>query len=158
VGEHPSGVSVFVTDPDAPDALALVEALWNEVEPMYGNTGPCELVPADVAGEGAVFVVAWYKGEPVGCGAVRRLEPGIGEVKRIYVAPQERRQGVAQRILAELEELARDMGYTRLHLETGTLQPEAMRLYERFGYKRVPPFGRYVDDPRTVCYGKQIAG
>jgi ribosomal protein S18 acetylase RimI-like enzyme len=68
-----------------------------------------------------------------------------------------RRRGIARRILAELETLARAMGYTRLQLETGTLQPEAMRLYERNGYERIPPFGHYADDPRTVCYGKQIA-
>ena len=78
-------------------------------------------------------------------------------MKRIYVAPRARRRGVARRILVELETLARGMGYARLHLETGTLQPDAMCLYERSGYERIALFGSYADDPRTVCYGKQIA-
>lgn len=144
-------------DPHEPEAQALVEALWNELGTIYGNTGPCEYQPKDMQTVGAAFVLAWLDGKPVGCGGIRPLMPGIAEVKRMYVVPGVRRMGIARKVLEHLETLAYDMGYMRLHLETGKPQEAAIRLYEQAGYHRIDCFGEYADDPISICFGKQIA-
>jgi len=104
-------------------------------------------------------VVAWVKGEPVGCGAFRPLseeENNVAEIKRMYVEPDMRRRGISRSILIELEKLARDCGYSVVRLETGLRQPNAIRLYETSGYQRIEPFGRYRDDPLSVCFEKSL--
>ncbi len=83
-------------------------------------------------------------------------EDGSAEIKRMYVAPDVRGRRLAAQILSHLEALARDFGYARVVLETGTLQPEAIRLYERSGYQRIPCYGSYADDGYSVCFGKVL--
>ena len=91
----------------------------------------------------------------VGCGAIV-LNAEFGELKRMYVSPRCRGQGVARRILAVLESEARASGSTLLRLETGPFQPEALGLYEACGYERRGPFGKYADDPLSVFMQKQL--
>jgi putative acetyltransferase len=75
----------------------------------------------------------------------------------MYVEPDYRGQGLGLLILQELEMRARRDGYSRARLETGTLQPEAIRLYERAGYHRIDNYGIYVGNPRSVCFEKALA-
>ena len=151
-------VTVALADPAAPESLLLVEHMWRELGQLYGNTGPCEYTPADVGGEGAAFVVARLDGRPIGCGAVRPLEPGVAEVKRMFVEREARRLGVGRRILEELERAAAALGYAALRLETGVKQPAAIALYEGAGYLRVERYGVYADDPLSVCMEKRLGG
>jgi putative acetyltransferase len=72
------------------------------------------------------------------------------------VSPAARRLGVGRRLLAALEERAAAQGLRLLRLETGTRQPEAIRLYESSGYERIPSFGEYAADPFSVCYEKHL--
>jgi GNAT superfamily N-acetyltransferase len=95
-------------------------------------------------------------GHAVGCGALRRLDPATGEIKRMYVAPSARGGGVGARILAELERHARALGLRRLVLETGERQASAVRLYERAGFVRIPCFGEYAAAPLSLCMGKDL--
>jgi GNAT superfamily N-acetyltransferase len=74
----------------------------------------------------------------------------------MYVSPAARGRGFSRVILAHLESLARDLGATRVLLETGPRQPEAMRLYETSGYERVEGFGHYKCEPDSVSYGKTL--
>jgi GNAT superfamily N-acetyltransferase len=113
-------------------------------------------VPSSVDGLGGAFVIAWLDQQPVGCGALRPMETGVAEVKRMYVDPACRGQGVGRAILQKLEALARELGYTRLRLETGIRQPEAIHLYESVGFRRIPCYGQYTDAPLSVCYEKSI--
>ena len=147
-------------DPSEPDCCALVEAHWDEMGQLYGDTGPCEFQPEDVMGDGCLFL-AVYAGDVIaGCGALRpmlREEEGYlpersreAEVKRVYVKPEFRNQGAARLIMEALHAAAADMGYTILSLETGTLQPYAIQLYRRLGYTDGRPYGKYIDDPRSV--------
>jgi GNAT superfamily N-acetyltransferase len=85
-------------------------------------------------------------------------QPGVGEVKRMYVVPTARRRGVSRRLLTGLEARAADLGYERLLLETGTPQPEAIALYESAGWDRIAPYGHWKDSPSSVCFGKDLAG
>ncbi|HEU5021497.1 MAG TPA: GNAT family N-acetyltransferase, partial [Bryobacteraceae bacterium] len=108
-------------------------------------------------GEGA-FLIAWLDEVAVGCGAVRRLDVSTAELKRMYVDPQVRGQGVGRALVESLEREARALGVTRIVLETGKRLAPAIRLYERLGYAPVPLFGEYLSSPDTsVCFGKSLA-
>src|SRR5882757_6983874 len=89
------------------------------------------------------FFLARRRGAAVGCGGVA-LFPDFAEVKRMYVRDTARRQGVADAILARIEEEARSVGVSLLRLETGERQVAAMRLYARAGFRECPAFGAYA--------------
>src|SRR5579871_4620034 len=103
-----------IADPREPHCVALVEAHWNEMGAIYGDTGPCEFQPEDISGPGCVFVVAWNDGAYIGCGAVRPYEGSEGEIKRVYVVPAARGKGVARSIMIHLEDHAQLLGYKSL--------------------------------------------
>ena len=103
-----------------------------------------------------VFVARTPEGRAIGMGSLRREGDGIAEVKRMYTRPEARRQGVSRAVLARLEQRGAGLGYRRLKLETGTAQPEALALYEAQGWERITPYGRYGDDPQSVCFAKDV--
>jgi ribosomal protein S18 acetylase RimI-like enzyme len=76
-----------------------------------------------------------------GCAGLRVLDDGVGEVKRVWVAPASRRQGLGRRLMAEAERHARERGIRELRLDTRSDLVEARRLYEALGYREIPPFG-----------------
>ena len=158
---------------DDPVAVALVGALKAEIDERYAyaiatltaeeraaddDGYRAELGPEHVQAPYGTFLVATIEGRPVGCGAVKPLDRalGVGEVKRMYTVPEARRRGVSRAVLQALEARAESLGYRALQLETGTAQPEALALYEASGWRRVPPFGRYKDDPDSVCFAKVL--
>ena len=106
----------------------------------------------------AVFLVARDDdGVPLGCGALRLLPtPGEAELKRMYVRPAARGSGVAVALLRALEDEARARGVTRLLLETGTAQPEAIRFYLREGYAEIPLFGEYAGSSLSRCFARAL--
>jgi putative acetyltransferase len=126
--------------------------------PELGTDGSGILHPDDPRADRSAFVVAYCHTHPAGCGALRPLEGEIeiAELKRIYVRPEVRRQGVARAILARLEQLAVESGYRTLRLETGNRQPEAVALYEAYGFVRIPPFGRFIGNPVSICFEKPL--
>ena len=156
------GVEIVVEDPTSPDALGLIRLLSAELAARYDfvDDGSGAFTPADAQVPRSAFVVARLGGRAVGCGAVRPMdEAGFedsAEIKRMYVAPEARGRRLGAAILAHLEDLARDFGYVRAVLETGNAQPEAIRLYERSGYERIPCYGRYVAEARSLCYAKKL--
>ncbi|MCU1627697.1 MAG: family acetyltransferase [Pseudonocardia sp.] len=138
---------------DHPDAAALRPAQRAELAVRYG-TPDSEPGPAPTAADTAVFLLARdVQGGAVGCGALRELGEGLGEVKRMYVVPERRRSGVA----AALEAEALTWGWTHLRVGTGTLQPDAIAFYERHGYRRIENYGPYVGEPLSVCYERPLA-
>ena len=84
------------------------------------------------------------------------LSKSYGEIKRMYVRPEFRGRGYAKQMLKHLEELATTRGFSKVRLETGISQPEAIGLYERNGYYKIPPFGDYWDDPLSFFYEKTL--
>jgi putative acetyltransferase len=96
-------------------------------------------------------------GQPAGCGGIKLFGRDYGELKRMYVRPQHRGNGFGKLILDHLAEFALTHDTTVLRLETGIYQHEAIRLYEKAGFYRIPPFGPYTDDPLSLCYEKRLA-
>ncbi len=101
-------------------------------------------------------VVAYLDGVAVGCGAFKPFAEGGVEVKRMYVQPERRGNGVALQVLTELEAWAKSEGHSRAVLETGMKQPEAIRLYEKAGYTRIPNFPPYEAVETSVCMEKSL--
>lgn len=88
---------------------------------------------------------------------MRQLGPKVGELKRMYVAPEVRGHGIGGALLERLEIEARAFGLTRVVLETGNRSPDALALYRRAGFIGIPAYGEYVASPATsVCLAKRI--
>ncbi len=101
-------------------------------------------------------VVVYAENEAVGCGAFKPYADRTVEIKRMYVRPEFRGQRIAQQILSELEAWASEVGAASCVLETGQKQPEAIRLYQRSGYERIPNYGQYVGIENSVCMQKNL--
>lgn len=101
-------------------------------------------------------VVAYSGTYAVGCGAIKEYATGTMEIKRMYVPVENRGQGVASRILKELEIWAKDMNYVRCILETGLKQPEAIALYRKNEYALIPNYGQYAGVASSVCFEKVL--
>jgi ribosomal protein S18 acetylase RimI-like enzyme len=90
---------------------------------------------------GGLLVVAHRDGTAAGCAGLRFIDAELGEVNRVYVAPEGRRQGLGRRLMAEIERLARERGLRELRLDTRSDLVESRRMYEALGYREVPRFG-----------------
>jgi putative acetyltransferase len=99
-------------------------------------------------------IVAYENDKAVGCGAVKSFEPNSMEVKRMFVPLESRGKGIASIVLQELELWAKELGNEKCVLETGLKQPEAIRLYEKNGYKLIPNYGQYIGMDNSVCFEK----
>ena len=148
-------VVIRTEDPASPAAAQLIAEVSAELGPIYGGDGSAAFRPADVIVPGAAFFVAWLGHQAVGCGALRPMsQTGIAEIKRMYVQPQARGKGISRRILNALEDRAREYRYHAIWLETGIYQTQAIGLYESAGYRRIPCYGHYADNPLSLCYEK----
>ncbi|MBC7482068.1 MAG: GNAT family N-acetyltransferase [Rhizobacter sp.] len=149
-------MDIALESPDQPEVIALIAELDAYQESLYPPESRHPLHIAALTKPNVVFAVARdAAGQALGCGAVV-LSPAFGEIKRMYVHPQHRGQGIAASLLARLEAEAFAVGCTLLKLETGPLQPEALALYARSGYERCGPFGKYAGDPLSVFMRKRL--
>jgi GNAT superfamily N-acetyltransferase len=143
---------------DDADAVPLTAALDAESQSRYpfDLSKHFRVSPEEFSGDRGAFLLAYVGEEPVGCGAVRLLEAGDAELKRMYVVPRVRGQGVARAVLAALEEEARRLGAKRLILETGNKQVEALALYRREGFVEIPRYEPYVEAQHSICMAKPL--
>jgi putative acetyltransferase len=145
-----------IISPDSELARVLIGELDADLLTRYPGQWIHGLHPEDIVDPEFVFVVGKIGSEPVACGALRKLEEGMAEVKRMFVRGTFRRKGYSRQLLKFLESLARERGYLTLRLETGTAQPEANSLYESSGYRQIPCYGEYVGNPFSICYEKRL--
>ncbi|NKI76307.1 GNAT family N-acetyltransferase [Dickeya sp. CFBP 2040] len=142
---------------DQPDILTLLEKLDAYQSALYPaeccHFTDLRTVPAD---ELIFLVIRHRDGHAVGCGALWLRQPGEGEMKRIYVEPTCRGSGAADQLMRQLEQQARLAGCQVIRLETGIHQPQAIRLYQRHGYRLCGPFFPYGDDPLSVYMEKML--
>jgi len=142
--------------PDTPDAMTLIEELEAQLDPLYPSESRHGYSVEKLIAEAVAFFLIRQDGEPAGCGGIKLFGSEYGEVKRMYVRPQFRGLGFAKMMLEHLEDYARSQGMGILRLETGIHQHAAIHLYERMGFRSIPPFGEYQEDPRSQFYEKQI--
>ncbi|HEX4348095.1 MAG TPA: GNAT family N-acetyltransferase [Vicinamibacterales bacterium] len=139
------------------DAAALMRALDADLQGRYPEAHLIAgLDAADAASERLIVLVAYEDVRPMACGAVRELDATTGEVKRMFVVPERRGHGLGRAILDALESHARAEGYSTLKIETGTKQGEAIALYRSFGYRDIPPFGKYAGNAYSMCFEKDV--
>ena len=143
-------------DPASPDATALIAELDAHLEPLYPSASRHGFSVQKLIADAVAFFVIREGGAPAGCGGIKLFGTEYGEIKRMYVRPQFRGQRLGKLMLDHLADYARSHGVEVLRLETGIHQHAAIRLYEQEGFRRIPPFGPYRDDPVSRCYEKRI--
>ena len=151
--ERAGAAAVRRTTGADPVARELVAAMVRETSALYdveelGLPAP----PEDMSPPGGGFVVLSEHGRAVAGGGLKRLDDAACEIKRMYVVRDARGRGLGRALLAALEELARDMGYAVVRLDTGSRQPGAQRLYERSGYLPVSDFN---GNPQASYWGEK---
>jgi GNAT superfamily N-acetyltransferase len=136
------------------DALALVAAMVGYLNKTFppGMPGPPPPTPEQMSPPHGCFVALYEDGRPVAGGGLRPLAEGVCEIKRMWVFPEMRSRGLARRLLAELEDAARDLGYARVRLDTGDQQPHAMALYRSTGYREIE---NYNDNSYATYWGEK---
>jgi putative acetyltransferase len=145
------------TDSENKDFIALVKLLDAELAELDGDEHVfyAQLNKTDKIKQ---VIVAYENDRPISCGAIREYSPTITEVKRMYTLPENRGKGIATKVLNELEKWASELSYQKCILETGWRQPDAIRLYEKNGYKRISNYGKYAGIENSVCFEKEIQG
>ncbi|MCU1669600.1 MAG: GCN5-related N-acetyltransferase [Blastococcus sp.] len=141
---------------DDPVAQYLVERVQQEYVERYGGPDGAVVGPGEFLPPRGLFLVAEVDGVPAGCGAWRAFGDRVAEIKRVYVEPAFRRQGLAQLLMAALERSASAAGHRSVVLNAGRRQPEALALYARLGYRTVPGYGIYADAPDARFLGKDL--
>ncbi len=156
-------VTIRREHPGTEAAARLIAELDAYLYPLYPKESQHGYSIEKLVQQRVHFFVLYHDGEPAACGGVQFYHDGAdpdqcyGELKRMYVRDRFRGCGFGMRILDHLETLAREKGATWMRLETGIYQPEAIGLYEKAGYCRIPPFGSYPkDDPLSLCYEKRL--
>lgn len=92
----------------------------------------------------------------VGCGAIKKFDKTSVEVKRMFVSPDKRGLGIAQKILTELEIWAKELGSQKCVLETGKRQVEAVKFYKKCNYKVIENYGQYTNMENSICFSKTL--
>jgi DNA-binding MarR family transcriptional regulator/GNAT superfamily N-acetyltransferase len=143
-----ASVEIRLEAPDSAESRWCLQEYFRELsqrfevgfDPARSNSASDE----EMTPPAGYFVVAWLDGDPIGCGALKRGDKSIGEIKRMWTAPAARGLGVARRVLRTLEARAREAGLGKLRLETNRVLREAQALYRQEGYQEVEPFN---DEP-----------
>ena len=145
----------FVQRPTAhPDARRMLDGFYREIRGRFGFDVSRQAEASDMDPPGGRFLVGYQADEPVAAGGIRTWDEGVCEIKRMYVAPAGRRQGVGKLLLAELETTAREAGFRRIVLDTIDTLGEALALYDAQGYARVPA---YNENPyANVWFAKDL--
>ena len=141
---------------DSPTAAQLLTELDADLAERYGDGDQVQAEASEFEPPAGQFLVLYIDGVAVACGGYRRLDAQTAELKRMYVRPAGRRQGLARQVLAELESDAARAGYRQMWLETGLPQLEAVSLYPSAGYTPITSFGQYSWAPDQRCYGKSL--
>ncbi len=153
-------VTVALEHPTAEGVAELVRQGDDYGLSLYPAESYYALDPASLADPSVRLFVARRDGAAVGIAALVLGAPGTeqpeAELKRMFVAPDARGTGVATALLRTAEQTAAGLGATRLVLETGPRQPDAIALYEKHGYTRIPNFGPYINDPLSLCFAKDL--
>ncbi|MGI5137564.1 GNAT family N-acetyltransferase [Streptomyces sp. CA-106110] len=141
-----AAITIERVDGGSRDALACLDAYAADIDARFPEGfDPAALVrPEEVSGTAGAFLVAYEEGRPVGCGALRTLEPAVGEIRHVWVHPDARRLGLARRLLDGLEQQAVERGLGVVRLDTHAVLTEAQAMYRACGYAEIPRYDENV--------------
>jgi putative acetyltransferase len=157
IPQHAS-LEIGVESPDQPEVAALLESSDGYMAALYPAESNHLLDIASLMRADVTFIVARIDGRAMGCGAVVDSGEGWAEIKRMFVSPAARGRRLGRRLLEKLEAIAAERGASKLRLETGGKQPEALALYASSGFVEIGPFGKYGPDPLSIFMEKPIRG
>jgi putative acetyltransferase len=150
---RPTIRAVAASDPRSVDVIGELDG---ELSRSYSREQMHGLHPGEEADPRLKFFLLELDGTVIGCGALRELESGVAELKRMFVRPAHRGRGYSRDLLTQLEAVAAASGIRRLRLETGTAQRAALSLYRSAGYADIPPYGEYIGSPTSICMEKAL--
>jgi putative acetyltransferase len=148
-------IAVTAGDPREAGATALLRASHRLMQDLFPAESNHYLSIEELCGPDIRFFVARDGAAILGCGALA-IRDGYGEVKSMFTDPAARGRGIADRILARIEDEARALGLPFLRLETGDALAAAQRLYARHGFVVTGPFGDYAEDPLSLFMEKRL--
>lgn len=144
--------------PDDPAAQACLAAYYTELDSSFPGGFAVELSAnpdtADLLRPRGAFLLAWAEDRGVGCAALKGTDKGYAEIKRVWVAPDQRGTGLAKRLMARAEEIARELGYGLLRLDTNSALTDAIAIYRHWGWKEIPRFN--ADPYAQVFFEKAL--
>lgn len=143
------------TDSSHPDFIGLVKLLDADLAVRDGDDHAFYHQYNGIA-DIKYAIVAYENDAPLSCGAIKAFDAESVEVKRMYTVENGRGKGIASKVLAELEQWAKELGYQRCILETGIRNPEAIGLYQKYGYQQIPNYGQYAGVENSRCFEKQL--
>lgn len=148
-------LEIIKTDNKNSDFLKLIKLLDDDLNGRYGELQKQFDKHNKVDNINDVIVI--YKDKlPAACGGFKEYDAETIEIKRIFVAKENRRQGLSKLVIKELEELARKKGYMYAVLETGKKQFEAINLYKNAGYREIQNYERYAGNDNSICMKKKL--
>jgi DNA-binding MarR family transcriptional regulator/GNAT superfamily N-acetyltransferase len=141
-----AAIRIEVADPSSPPARQCLTAYAEEINQRFprGFDRSALVPPAEASGASGAFLIASERQRPIGCGIVRTMAPGIGEIRHVWVHAETRRLGLGRRLLRELEFQATARGLRVVRLDTHEVLAEAISMYRGSGYREIPP---YDDNP-----------
>lgn len=140
-------------DPGSPVAEQAASRYFEELAARFEGGFEITAYAGEPTADRGRVVLALRAGQPVACGTVRRLAAGVGEIKRMWVDPAARGFGLGRRMLAHLEHVAVAQGLVLIRLDTNAALTEAIALYDRSGYRRIP---RYNDNPYADVWFEKV--
>ena len=149
-------ITITQERPDTPEAISLIDELEAILSPGYPPESRHGYSVQKLIDQGVAFFLIRVDSTPAGCGGIQLFGTQYGELKRMYVRPAFRGNGLARQLIDRLAAHALSNDVSLLRLETGIHQHEAVSLYERLGFVRIPPFGAYKEDPLSIFFEKQL--
>jgi len=148
-------MKIIEKSPNETEAILLMDELSKNLESITGDSGKSSFNSNDVCVPRSLFVIAYDEdGEAIGCGCIRPINESVAEVKRMFA--KIKTMGVGTEILFYLETQARKLGYSALWLETRIINERAVSFYKNRGYYPIPNYGKYVNNPKAICFEKKI--
>lgn len=148
-------IKLIRTDSSHPEFVTLVKWLDEDLaqrngveQEFYDQFNKIDLIKQ--------VIVAYEDDLPIGCGAIKKLSEDTMEVKRMFTQPAHRGKGIAAKVLQALEDWTYELGVKRCVLETGIRHYEAIALYIKSGYIRIPNYGQYKGIENSVCFEKNL--
>jgi putative acetyltransferase len=148
-------IKIERTTSESKDFILLTKMLDQELKLIYGSTQE-EFDKFNIIDNIETVIVAYIDNTAAGCGCFKIFDKNTAELKRMFVDDQFRRNQIGAAILIELENWAKELGYSSIVLETGTVQIEALALYKKYGYSVIPNFDPYLGNELSICFKKNL--